>query len=248
MLRLSRAGKNNQCCNGGSKIAADPELPNAESEATDSETARLRRELDSARERLRELQHVIRDSSQISLGVVSMMAARWNTADARAMAKEIRLRLGAVGLGLSYSEGGRVELSQCVDRLSREVESALGRQGIGRRMQLEPVHAVERSAISILLIAVELLANAYQHAFVGRPFGSIEIGLSLVGDRQGALRIADNGVGLPAVVEANWPRLLPDRGYGGLPTVLGLARSCGGEVRLRTGGGTTFELVFPRQR
>lgn len=245
---MPRAGKDNRRCNGGSKIAADPELPNAESEATDSETARLRRELDSVRERLRELQHVIRDSSQISLGVVSMIAARWNTADARAMAKEIRLRLGAVGLGLSYSEDGQVELSQCIDKLSREVESALGRQGIGRRMQVAPVHAAERSAISILLIAIELMANAYQHAFIGRPFGSIEISLSPVGDRHGALRIADNGVGLPPVIEANWSRLSPDRSYAGLPTVFGLARSCGGEVTLQAGGGTSVELVFPRQR
>ena len=189
---------------------------------------------------------MFRDASQIALGVVSIVASRRNTADAKAMAKDIRLRLGAIGVAISSAVDGRVEMATCIEKLARETAAVFGRASIGQRLDLTPVHAPERAAVSIGLIAVELLMNAYQHAFVDRPFGSIEISLSSVTDRWATLRIADNGVGLAPAVVANWPRHVPGTKNGGLSTACGLVRSLGGQLRLSCSGGACFEFPFPR--
>jgi two-component sensor histidine kinase len=227
------------------KIATDSKWPDQAPAQAEQEVARLRHELALARDRLADLQHVIRDTSQIGLGVVSIVAGRWNTAEARLMAKDIRLRLGAIGLTVASSENGFVELSGCIEKLARESALVFGRQRIGQRLDLARVRVHERAAVSIALITVELLANAYQHAFVNRPFGSIEINLAPISDMQAMLSIADNGIGMAPEIEANWLRDVPGRSYAGLPTAAGLARNLGAQLNLKCDAGTTFDLLFP---
>jgi two-component sensor histidine kinase len=229
----------------GAQIATESSLPDGGLAEAQQEVARLRRELQAAQDRLEEMRHVIRDASQIALGVVSIVAVRRNSAEARLMAKDVRVRLGAIGVVVSSAQDGAVQLSGCVEKIAREVASIHGRQRIGLRLDIAPVMAHERAAVSVALIAVELLVNAYQHGFPERPFGSIEVTLRPLSDVQAILRIADNGIGVPPAIAANWPALVPGRDHAGLPTALGLARNLGGTLGLRSGGGTTFELVFP---
>ena len=161
------------------------------------------------------------------------------------MAKDIRLRLGAIGVAISGSTAGQVEISSCIDKLARETASVFGRPRIGQRLDLSPVHVTERAAVSIALVAVELLTNAYQHAFIDRPFGSIEVKLAPVAGRWACLRVADNGTGIRPEIAANWPQRLPGGKHCGLSTAHGLARSLGGQLKLSCRGGTAFELSFP---
>src|SRR5262249_44610700 len=154
-----------------------------------------------------------RDTSQIALGVVSIVAGRWNSPEARHMAKDIRIRLGAIGVAVASSQSGVVDLSGCVEKIAREAASILGRPRIGQRLDVASVMVHERAAVSISLIAVELLANAYQHAFPERPFGAVEVTLARLNDLQGVLRIADNGVGLPPAIAARWPAQGAARDY-----------------------------------
>ncbi|HEX2116143.1 MAG TPA: sensor histidine kinase [Alphaproteobacteria bacterium] len=192
------------------------------------------------------MQHVVRDTSQIGLGVVSIVASRHNTAEAKAMAKDIRLRLGAIGVVVSSALDGRVEMAACIEKLARETGSVFGRASVGLRLDLSPVYVQERAAVSIALVAIELLANAYHHAFVDRPFGSIEIALAAATDRWARLCIADNGIGIAPEIAANWPRHLPRGKHGGLSTAHRLVHSLGGQLHLTCSGGTRFEFSFPR--
>jgi two-component sensor histidine kinase len=231
----------------GPQIATESSLPDQALVRAQQEIAHLRRELQAASDRLAELQHVIRDTSQIALGVVSIVAGRWNTAEARLMAKDVRIRLGAIGVAAASARNGTVQLSDCLEKIAREVASVHGRPGIGQRLDFSPVVVHERAAVSIALIAVELLANAYQHGFPERPFGSIEVTLQPLGDLRAVLRIVDNGAGMPPAIAANWPAHVPGPDYAGLATALGLARNLGGALELRSQGGTRLDLVFPTQ-
>lgn len=205
----------------------------------------MREQLAQATERLADLQHVIRDASQVALGVVSIVASRHSTPATKLMAKEIRLRIGAIGLAIANATDGLVDVADCIDKLARETASVFGRPRIGQRLDLAPVKVHERAAVSIALITIELVTNAYRHAFDDRPFGAIDIKLARADDRRAILRIADNGVGIAPEIAANWPLVLPGGRHGGLATALGLARGLGGELRLRCEGGTAFELSFP---
>ena len=227
------------------KIATESSLPDQSLERAQQEIADLRREVQAANDRLAELQHVIRDSSQIALGVVSIIAGRWNSAEARLMAKDIRLRLSAIAVAVASAQNGTAQLAGGLEKIAREVASVHGRPRIGQRLDLSPVMVHERAAVSIALIAVELLVNAYQHGFPERPFGSIEVTLRPLSDVRAVLRIVDNGVGMPPAIAANWPAHMPGRDHAGLPTALGLARNLGGTLDLRSHGGTSLELIFP---
>jgi two-component sensor histidine kinase len=229
----------------GAQITTESSLPDQALARAQEEIAQLRRAIRSANERLAELQHVIRDTSQIALGVVSIVAGRRDTPEARLMAKEVRIRIGAIGVAAASSESGAVQLAGCIEKIAREVASVHGRQRIGLQLDLSPVVVDERAAVSIALIVVELVANAYQHGFPERPFGSVGVTLRPAGDVQAVLRIADNGVGLPPAIAANWPDRIAGRDFAGLPTALTLARNLGAALDLRSGSGTTFELVFP---
>jgi two-component sensor histidine kinase len=206
---------------------------------------RLREQLAQATERIADLQHIIRDASQVALGVVSIVASRRNTPEAKVMAKEIRLRLGAIGVAIANATDGLVDVSTCIDKLARETASVFGRPRIGQRLALAPVRVHERAAVSIALIAIELVTNAYRHAFVDRPFGTIDIKLTRVADRWATLSVADNGAGLAPEIVANWPRVAPGGRNSGLATALALAQGVGGQLRLYCDGGTSVELSFP---
>jgi two-component sensor histidine kinase len=232
-----------QCGSEGETIATDSKIPNPGH--AEAELSRLREQLAEAQDRLADLQHLIRDTSQITLGVVSIIANRRNTTDAKSMAKDIRLRLGAIGVAISGSTAGQVEISSCIDKLARETASVFGRPRVGQRLDLSPVHVTERAAVSVALVAVELLTNAYQHAFVDRPFGSIEVKLAPAADRWARLCVADNGTGIRPEIAANWPQHLPGGKHCGLSTAQGLARSLGGHLKLNCRGGTAFEFSFP---
>lgn len=242
MLRLYREQPHPDA--RGRAIVTESEIP-GQAAASQPELARLRQELAEAQYRIAELQHVIRDAAQIGLGVVSIVASRRDTAEARVMAKEIRLRLGAIGVAISSSSGGRVEIAGCIEKLARETASVFGRASIGQRLDLAPVHVQERAAVSIALVAIELLTNAYQHAFVDRAFGSIEIRLAPVNDRLGTLCIVDNGIGIAPAIAANWPEVLPGGRQSGLSTARSLVGGLGGQLRLTGGAGTRVEFSFP---
>jgi two-component sensor histidine kinase len=229
---------------GEGRITTESKLPH-HALTEDAEFARLRQQLVHANERIAELQHVIRDTSQVALGVVSIIASRHSTAEAKVLAKEIRLRLGAIGVAIADAADGVVDVSSCIGKLARETASVFGRPRIGQRLDLAPVHVHERAAVSIALIAIELVSNAYRHAFADRPFGAIDIRLARVGDRWASLSVADNGIGVAPEIAANWPRVLPGGRHCGLATALGLAQGLGGQLRLQCNGGTTVELSFP---
>jgi two-component sensor histidine kinase len=201
--------------------------------------------LGQAQGRIADLQHMIRDTSQITLGVVSIVASRHKTAEAKLIARDVRLRLGAIGVAIAHSDDGVVEISPCIGKLARETASLFARQGIGQRLELDTVRVPERAAVSIALIAVELLTNAYQHAFANRPFGSIDVKLAPKVERWAMLRVVDNGTGLPPEIAANWPHLLPGGKHSGLSTAVGLARTLGGQLSLVCNGGSSFEFSFP---
>jgi two-component sensor histidine kinase len=228
----------------GEPIATDSKVPHS-GLGGETELSRLREQLAQAQDRIADLQHVIRDTSQIALGVVSIIASRHSTAEAKAIAKDIRLRLGAIGVAIASSTDGVVEISGCIDKLARESASVFARQRIGQRLDLSPARVHERAAVSIALIAIELLTNAYQHAFVDRPFGSIEVKLKPTSDRWSTLCVADNGVGIAPEIAANWPRVLPGGKHSGLATACGLVRNLGGQLKLTCASGTTFEFSFP---
>jgi len=103
-------------------------------------------------------------------------------------------------------------------------------------------------------VVINLVNNAYLHAFEGRSNGMLTIGAHLEGD-QVRMRVADNGVGMDAdhLAKLFVPFFSTKIGRGG--TGLGMAivhnlvtKTLGGSVTVAStpSQGTQFDLVLPR--
>ena len=87
------------------------------------------------------------------------------------------------------------------------------------------------------LIINELLTNIMKYAFKGRSEGQIRISALLKGQRV-ALRIQDDGVGLPESIDFK-----NSTGFG-LMLVESLTDQLRGDIKIERGGGTTILLEF----
>lgn len=219
----------------------------------EQELLRLREEVRVLSERIKDLHNVIRDSLQIATSVVGVKAASWNTPEVKQFTANIRTRLDAIGAVFARPDplgiDSFVDLSACMTRIVREIEAVYGgHRGIGLRLTTSDIHVHEKTATSLALIAVELIANAFQHAFSERPFGTIEVCIEALDRDRGRLWVADNGTGLPLSIRPNWPQAIEGRRFSGLYIALALAREMGSELLHEPGPGTRIGVTFPAGR
>lgn len=92
-------------------------------------------------------------------------------------------------------------------------------------------------AMPLALIANELVTNSLKYAFPGRDRGSIKIRLSKDGE-EAALRVSDDGIGLPAGMKPEHSTSL------GFVLVYQLARQIDAGVECSGGAGTEFTVRF----
>ena len=119
---------------------------------------------------------------------------------------------------------------------------------------VEDVHGTERAievttdvedlrldvdrALACGLVVSELVTNALKHAFAGRSHGRIRVTMTGVGDEI-VLRVADDGIGLPAGFESRSTTTL------GFELIGAFVQRLNAQLSIERGEGTTFELRFP---
>ena len=130
--------------------------------------------------------------------------------------------------------------SDYIRRLARDLMAAyaLRAGNIGLELDVADVALAPDSAFPCGLIMNELVSNALKHAFPGGRPGMIRIGLRQDGG-DFVLTVADDGIGLPADVDAL------SGGSLGLRLVRNLAGQLGGTLSVETGAGARFIVRFP---
>ncbi len=104
---------------------------------------------------------------------------------------------------------------------------------------LSPVAVAERHVLPLLLLAHEALANAVQHAFPSGRSGRILLTLDRGAKGAPRLRVADDGVGLPAGLD------FPAQGHCGALLLRGLAQQIGAVLTVTRDGGTMITVELP---
>jgi two-component sensor histidine kinase len=94
------------------------------------------------------------------------------------------------------------------------------------------------TAVPCGLILNELVSNSLKHAFPDGRTGEIRIEVSKNGGQQLTLRVADNGVGLPADLDVEHTSTL------GMHLVNTLVDQLDGTVEFNGTGGTEFRITF----
>lgn len=192
---------------------------------------------------LRELNHRVKNNFQMVESLIDMQRRR--TADPgseQALADALRrVRSMATAHAYLYSPddtGETIDLGAYLGELCENLSDSLLLSGRVRlETALSPCSVVRDRAVAVGLVVNELVTNAAKYAFPDGRAGRILV--SLKDDGEGcSLTVADDGVGLPAGVEAT------SRGLG-RKLVEGFAKRSGGTLVRGDGPGVSHTLVLP---
>jgi PAS domain S-box-containing protein len=95
-------------------------------------------------------------------------------------------------------------------------------------------------AVPCGLLINELVSNCLKHAFVGRPQGHVIVELLAITDDEVLLRVADDGVGLPAEITPEATETF------GMQVVTALVDQIHGRLDVNRHRGTEFRILFPK--
>ncbi len=194
---------------------------------------------------LREVHHRVKNNLQIISSLLNMQAELLPDAEQRKVFQDSQLRVQVMAMIHDRLCGNndleRVDFREYVESLARDLFVAHGtdQNRIQLRLALEPVSFELNQAIPCGLILNELVQNALKYAFPGSRRGEILIALSCDQPHRVTLRVADDGVGMPAT---SLKRTL------GLEIVNVLTRQLGGTLTQSPGPGVDLSLVFEPNR
>jgi two-component sensor histidine kinase/PAS domain-containing protein len=132
-----------------------------------------------------------------------------------------------------------IDLAWYLEELTRTLFTTYTRQNTVLRLvtRFEKTHINSKKAVPIGLIVNELITNCVKYAYPDSCAGEIRITLENYG-ANAALRIEDDGPGLPKDIEA------ADSGGTGLKLVYALAKQISGVCSITTRPGTMVAITF----
>ncbi len=189
---------------------------------------------------LREVHHRVKNNLQMIQALIRMTASRAPD-NSQTYFSDITRRIWAIGQVHNQVYGspelGEIDLAEYLSRLAENVATGFlhDQSRIRLRQHFDPLTVDLDTALPIGLLVVELLTNAFKHAFAdGRP-GEIELRLTATHDTA-TLVVRDNGVGMPPQVDTE---------SMGLSLVQALARQIDARMEAGSAGGACFTLTFP---
>ncbi|WP_448188624.1 sensor histidine kinase [Azospirillum sp. sgz301742] len=204
--------------------------------------AELEAELGRTELLLRETNHRAKNAFATIASLVAIELADIRDPQAREVLQLTQERLAAVALVHQALQGKSddavLDLGALLHRLGTATAFSMGadERGIEVRIAAQAVPVEANQAVSLALVANELLTNALKYAFAGRTEGVVELALR---KRAGKLllRVRDNGVGVAGGRRSS--------AGTGLSLVRRLAEQVG--ARLRFGGrdGTSVTVSIP---
>lgn len=147
------------------------------------------------------------------------------------------------------------DLAEVVSEVLHTLSPSLKRHPHRIQVDIPPGIAMDSQPGALGQILINLVNNAYLHAFEGRSQGELRLSAQAQGDTV-AITVADNGVGMPQerMDKMFQPFFSTKIGQGG--TGLGMAivqnlvtKSLGGYITVQStvGEGTQFHIVLPRR-
>ena len=147
------------------------------------------------------------------------------------------------------------DLAEVVSEVLHTLSPSLKRHPHRIQVDIPPGIAMDSQPGALGQILINLVNNAYLHAFEGRSQGELRLSAQAQGDTV-AITVADNGVGMPQerMDKMFQPFFSTKIGQGG--TGLGMAivqnlvtKSLGGHITVQStvGEGTQFHIVLPRR-
>jgi NO-binding membrane sensor protein with MHYT domain/two-component sensor histidine kinase len=191
---------------------------------------------------LREVHHRVKNNLQMIQALVRMTANRAPD-NSQTFFGDITRRIWAIGQVHNQVYGspelGEINLAEYLSRLTDNVATGFAPDlsRIQVRQDFAPLTVDLDTALPVGLLVVELLTNAFKHAFADGRAGEIALRLTTQND-VATLVVRDNGVGLP-------PQ--PAGASMGLSLVQALVHQIDAQLKTESTPGACFILTFPRR-
>jgi PAS domain S-box-containing protein len=155
---------------------------------------------------LKELQHRVKNNLQLVVSLIRL--------EARSESRGEKVNLAALAgrieaLGLLYhalspdAPGDEIDLGHYLGQIATAVMKTCAVDGIRLDQKTDHAPVSVNTALSVGLVANELLTNSFKHAFAGRTEGIITVECLRSDEDRYHIVIADDGIGLPEGV--TWP-------------------------------------------
>ena len=196
---------------------------------------------------LKEIHHRVKNNLQVISSLLNLQARQVNDDKALEMFDDSKNRVRTMALiheKLYKSEDlAQIDFGEYIHSLVQSLFEAYRDRGRNIRAQIDVENVLMGvdQGIPCGLIVNELVSNSLKHAFPGDRRGSIWISLSTVSEGKYILRIRDDGIGFPPVVDFGNSKSL------GLRLVKILVGQLGGDVKLDSGEFTDFRIEFSQQ-
>ena len=193
---------------------------------------------------LKEIHHRVKNNLQVISSLLRLQSNKVANSAAESILLEMQNRVRSMALiheHLYRSENlAEVDLAAYLKQLCQQLFRAMAPAPgtIQLRLETVPIRLGIDQAIPCGLLVNEMFSNALKHAFPNGRTGQVQVQLQLAADSSLRLRVADNGVGLPAGLDLKQLNSL------GLQLISDLTRQLRGRLEIGPGPGTSFEVLF----
>jgi PAS domain S-box-containing protein len=193
---------------------------------------------------VKEVYHRIKNNLQVVSSLLGLQSRTVTDPKMVELLRESQNRIKSVALVhdklYQSQELAKIKLSEYVKSLATYLLDSYGAsKSVKLKINVEKnIQLDSEKAMVCGLIISELVSNALKHAFPDRPGGEIRIDLSPAGDRDIALSVRDNGIGLPAGIN------IPKSTSLGLKLVNALAGQLNGKLQVEAKQGTAITITF----
>ena len=193
---------------------------------------------------LKEIHHRVKNNMQIISTILSLQGKYSRGRDPQELLQDCKNRIRSMALihESLYGTGNlsNIDFFEYLKRLTRSVADSHGAMELGVKVTVSGDSLILDigRAVPCGLIANELLVNCLKHAFPDKGGGEIQVHLEMQGDRQRVLEVKDNGVGLDPDFT------LEGSDTFGLLIINNLVKQIGGQITVKSNGGTSFRIVF----
>jgi len=195
---------------------------------------------------LREVHHRVKNNLQIIISLLNAQSDFVDNPSAIHAIRESRERMQAIALIhqklYQPDHGPRINMGSYIQDLVSYLESSFtSTKGIYFQLDVDEISLDVSQAVPLGLILNEAITNAVKYAFPGGRAGTIAVTLRRQGARNILLKIADNGVGLPADIDLSANNSL------GMQLIRLFAEQLEGELFFQGREGVEISLLFRQE-
>lgn len=210
------------------------------------EQEQMRRALEQKETLIKEIHHRVKNNLQVISSLLSLQADQLGAwVEERLLDTQTRVRsIALIHEKLSRTDDlAQLDFPAYLKDLIDDLKGSYGETHAAQiRLEADSRYFGLDTAIPCGLIVVELVSNALKYAFPEHRQGHVLVQFQVMEDGRCALRVSDDGVGIPDRVDVDKPATL------GLQLVQALTRQLSGHVVIRRSEGTTVEIIFSPPR